>query len=234
MKPRISKVRAEKATNPLKRSDIALLQGNPKRVKQPAEFMDEDHAVIDEYYEITEQFQSQQISLSAVKKSMVRLIKTDEQFLDTYLFQAQIEYDEEDYDEYSRLLWDAYLKALHKVANANGNYPTSLPWGWLENRHIIRALCNFALLQWEQGNIRLSLEIYRKLLASNLNDNIGARYSILAIRLGYNPNYEALFLPESGPVYGLDAKKMDDWFSLNAPKFSEEFADFIENAKQYE
>ncbi len=117
------------------------------------------------------------------------------------------------------------------VANTDGDYPKSLPWGWLENRHIIRALCNFALLQWEQDHIRLFLEIYRKLLASNMNDNIGARYSILAIRLGYGSEYEELFLPDSEPIFGLDAKKMDTWFITNAPKFSNEFVDFLKNAK---
>ena len=117
------------------------------------------------------------------------------------------------------------------VANTDGDYPKSLPWGWLENRHIIRALCNFALLQCEQDHIRLFLEIYRKLPASNMNDNIGARYSILAIRLGYGSEYEELFLPDSEPIFGLDAKKMDTWFITNAPKFSNEFVDFLKNAK---
>ncbi len=234
MKPRVSKVRAEKATKSLKPGDVALLRGNPKRVRQIAEFVGRDHDVMDEYYEITEQFQAQQVSLEETKKALQGLIKNDKQYLDPYLYLAQIEYDQENYEEYSRLLWAAYFKALHLVANANGDYPKSLPWSWLENRHIIRALCNFALLQWEQDHIRLSLEIYRKLLASNLNDNIGARYSILAIRLGYSTDYEALFLPESGPVYGLDAKKMDDWFDTNAPMFADEFVDVREHAKQYE
>jgi len=234
MKPRVSKARAEKATKPLKRGDIALLKGNPKRVWQLAEFTDKNRAVMDGYYEVTELFQAGQVSLTETKQSLRQLIKIDKQFLDTYLYLAQMEYDEENYEEYSRLVWEAYLKAVQMVANIDGDYPRSLPWGWLENRHIIRSLCSFALLQWEQGYIRLSLEIYRKLLASNLNDNIGARYSILAIRLGYGSEYEALFLPVSGPIYGLDAKKMDAWFVANAPKFSNEFVDFLENAKQYE
>ena len=163
----------------------------------------------------------------ATKKSLRKLIKLDNQFLDSYLYLAQMEYDKENYDEYSQLVWEAYLKAVHLVANANGDYPKSLPWGWLGNRHIVRALCNFALLQWEQDHIRLSLEIYRKLLAANLNDNVDVRYSILAILLGYNSDYDALFLSESGPVNGLDTKKMDDWFSASIPKFSNEFIDFL-------
>lgn len=234
MKPRVSKARAEKAVKSLKRGEIALLKGDPKRVRQVAEFMDKDHLVMDEYYEVTEEFQAQQVSLKETKDSLRRLIKIDNMFLDSYLFLSQIEYDEKNDEEYSRLLWEAYIKALHLVANVEGDYPKSLPWGWLENRHVIRALCNFALLQWEQGRIRLSLEIYRKLLASNLNDNIGARYSILAIRLGYGPDYEELFLPDQGPIYGLDAVKMDDWFDVNAPRFADEFVDFLKNAKQYE
>lgn len=229
--PRVSKARAEKATKPLKRGDIALLKGNPKRVRQLAEFTDKNRTVMDEYYEVTELFQAGQVSLTETKQSLRQLIKIDKQFLDSYLYLAQIEYDAENYEDYSRLVWETYLKAVQMVANIDGDYPKSLLWGWLENRHIIRALCNFALLQWEQDHIRLSLEIYRKLLASNLNDNIGARYSILAIRLGYGSEYEALFLPDSGPIFGLDAKKMDAWFDANAAKFSNEFVDFFENVK---
>lgn len=234
IKPRISKARAAKAIKPLKRGEIALLRGNHKRVQQITEFMDKDHAAMDEYYEVTEQFQAQQVMLKETKEVLQKLIKIDKHFLDSYLYLAQIEYDEENYEEYFRLVWKAYLKAIDLVANADGDYPKSLPWGWLENRHIVRALCNFALMQWEQDHIRVSLEIYRKLLASNLNDNVGARYSILAILLGYSSDYEALFLHESGPVYGLDAKKMDNWFNANAQKFSNEFVDFFNNAKQYE
>ena len=234
MKPRVSKARAEKAAKPLKRGDIALLKGNPNRVRQLTEFIDKDRTVMDRYYEVTELFQAGQVSLAATKQSLRQLIKIDKQFLDSYLYLAQMEYDEENYEEYSQLVWEAYLKAVHLVASANGDYPKSLPWGWLENRHIIRALCNFALLQWEQDHIRVSLEIYRKLLASNLNDNVGARYSILAILHGYSSDYEALFLPESGPINGLDAKKIDDWFDANASKFSNEFVEFFEHVSQYE
>jgi hypothetical protein len=234
MKPRVSKARAEKATKLLKRGEIALLKGDPKRIRQITEFMDKDHAVIDEYYEVTELFQAGQVTLAATKQSLKQLIKIDKQFLNAYLYLAQMEYDEENYEEYYRLVWEAYLKALHLVANANGDYPKNLPWSWLENRHIIRALCTFALMQWEQDHIRVSLEIYRKLLASNLNDNVGARYSILAILLGYGPDFETLFLPVLEPIYGLDASKMNDWFDANAPKFPDEFVDFFENAKQYE
>lgn len=234
MKPSVSKARAEKATKPLKRGELAILNGDPKKIKQIVEFIDKDRAIMDKYYDITEQYQAGQLAVSKVKVALRKLIKTDENFLDPYLFLAQIEYDAENDDEYFRLIWDVYLKAVCMVANKHGEYPKSLPWGYLENRHIIRALCNFALLQWEQGHIRLSLEIYRKLLASNLNDNIGARYSILALLLGYNSDYEALFLPDIEPIHGLDAKKMDDWFTEYSAGFPKEFADFLENAKKYE
>jgi hypothetical protein len=34
---------------------------------------------------------------------------------------------------------DAYLKAVKTVSDKNGNWPKALDWGFLENRHIIRA-----------------------------------------------------------------------------------------------
>src|SRR5688572_19533120 len=107
MKPRVSKVRAEKATKLLKRGDIALLKGDPKRVRQLAEFTDKNRAVTDEYYEITELFQAGQLSLTETKQSLRQLIKIDKHFLDSYLYLAQMEYDEENYEEYSRLVWEA-------------------------------------------------------------------------------------------------------------------------------
>ncbi|MBI3624024.1 hypothetical protein HY218_00120 [Candidatus Saccharibacteria bacterium] len=84
-------------------------------------------------------------------------------------------------------------------------------------------------MQWEIGEARLALEIYRKLLASNPNDNVGARYSILALRLGYSPDYEAEFIPDKELAYGLDAAKLNKWFTVNASNFKEEFTAFEQN-----
>ena len=76
MRPRISKARAEKATKPLKRGELAILNGDAKRIKQIEEFVDRDHAATDEYYEIAEQFHDGLITVSEVKATLKKLMKS--------------------------------------------------------------------------------------------------------------------------------------------------------------
>lgn len=226
--PRVSKIRAEKATKKLRPLQQAMLNGNPKRIKQINEFVDKDHKVSMAFYDLTEGYQAVASSPDLVIKDMEKLIKEDPDFLDPYSYAAEAYCQLEDYDKYTSYTYRAYLKALHKVATKDGRYPKQLAWMWLENRHIIRALNNFALFNWDNGDIRLALEVYRKLLESNPADNIGARFSILALRMGYMPNYEDLFLPKIDPAYGLDAGRLSNWFEEGSKKYPEEFAEWLQ------
>jgi hypothetical protein len=65
-----------------------------------------------------------------------------------------------------------------------------------------------------------ALEIFRSLLRTNPNDNIGARYCILAIRMGLGPDYEGRFLVEPGFI---DAEEISRWFEKHSRKFPDEF-----------
>lgn len=226
MKPRASKSRAEKCDQPLKPRQLALLRGNPHRHRPLGEFMDKQRDVSEVYYTFLEETEVKHMTIPGMKKRLRSMINADPDFLDPYLYLTELYYESGDSDSYAKTIYGAYLRALHIVADRNGHYPKRLPWGWIENRHIIRTLSNFALLQWEQGEVRLALEIYRKLLASNLSDNVGARYAILALRMGYNPDYERLFLSDAEPVYGLDAVKMDRWFDKYSKHFPKEFGTF--------
>lgn len=100
-----------------------------------------------------------------------------------------------------------------------GDWPSSLFWGFLENRHIIRTLLNKALLQWEDGNTERALELLRKLLKTNPNDNVGAREYILSIRMGFTFNGFEDRLNKGG-VYGME---LTTWFEEHAPTFPDEF-----------
>lgn len=234
MSARISKKRAEKTLKPLEPSQMAMLRGSPKRLKQITVFVDKDHEVSMDFYNLTEQYELKHPSAAKIINDMDQLIDKDPDFLDPYAYAAEAYYEKEQYDEYMGYSYRAYLKALHKIATKDGVYPKLMQWGWLENRHIIRALNNFALLQWENGNERLALEIFRKLLASNPGDNIGARHSILALRLGYGPDYEELFMPTTAPFFGLDASKLYGWFDSKSIKFPEEFHEWSEATKELE
>ena len=75
---------------------------------------------------------------------------------------------------------------------------------------------------WESGDKKQALEIFRKLLKPNPNDNIGARYNILAIRLGLGPDYEEKFACKDAPGY-MDGSKIWNWFEKHRKKFPDEF-----------
>ena len=81
---------------------------------------------------------------------------------------------------------------------------------------------NYAMLLWEMGETSEAKRIFGQLLASNPNDNIGARYAILAILEGLPSMdaYEAMFETKEGY---LDAMKTDEWFDKNAPKYPGDF-----------
>jgi len=190
-----------------------------KRGKQQNnEFLDKKHSVMMKYYDTLEFSRSDK----QLKREMKSLIEKDPNFYDPYITLAEILFSESKDKEAGALLENGYQLAMTRIVDVKGNFPESLPWLWLENRHIIRIIHSWATKIWGEEKTEEALAIFRKLLHSNLNDNIGARYSILAIRLGLNSDYELEFETEDMPGY-LDAAKVMDWFDKNSKKFMDEF-----------
>ncbi|MBD3254383.1 MAG: hypothetical protein GF383_04780, partial [Candidatus Lokiarchaeota archaeon] len=149
------------------------------------------------------------------------LIKSDPYFFDPYLTLAEIYKAEGNFSSARNLIKKGYQMAVKRIVNHKGDFPEKLEWGWVENRHLIRIIEAWAYILWNDGKNNKALEIFMKLLKSNPNDNIGARYSILAIRMGLDSNYEMEF---ASSIEGfIDAFKIANWFQQNAPQFPEEF-----------
>ena len=206
----------------------AMLNGNPKRTKQVREFIDKDHKISTIFYDFLDEYEVSKPNPKKVIGDMKKLIEKDQDFLDPYSYIAEACYLLENYDEYFSYTYRAYLKALHKVATKDGEYPKQLLWGHIENRHIVRALNNFAQAMWDNEDVRIAIEVYRELLASNPHDNIGARFSILALRMGYLSDYEKLFTTKPKTLFGPDATKLNNWFEKNARLYPEEFTSLPE------
>ncbi|MDI6892277.1 MAG: tetratricopeptide repeat protein [Actinomycetota bacterium] len=191
------------------------------------EFIDKKHEVLDRYYEIaTGELDAAKTEedIREIISDLKELIKEDPTFLDSYNLAADLYRDLDDEKEATKLEKAAYDIALKTITAEKGNWPDQLLWGYLENRHIIRALYRWGLNLWWDGNTEEALSIFRKLLKTNPNDNVGARYSILAIRLGLNPDYDEKWA--LGP--GVDAFKLEEWWNKNYKKFSEEFKEWEE------
>ncbi|MFO8019270.1 MAG: hypothetical protein R6U96_11585 [Promethearchaeia archaeon] len=191
---------------------------NAKRKKQIEEFIDDEHReVASKYYEIFDRH----FLVHDLKRKMKGLIKKDRRYFDPYLMLADILYDEGKIERSRKIRELAFRKAMLRVVNKDGKFPKVLSWGWLENRHIIRAIQQGALLRWEEGKTEEALEIFRNLLKSNPKDNIGPRYDILAIKMNLGPDYEEQF--QSSERGFIDASKIYRWFEIHSKKFTEEF-----------
>ena len=191
---------------------------NPRRKKRIEEFLDKNHSVMSDYYDILEAPTSDE----KLKEVMKRSIEKDPDFYDAYLVLSELE---EDPDTSRALMKEAFERAVQRIADVNGDWPVSMIWGWLENRHLMRALERWALELWEEGNTDEALDIFRRLFHANPGDNQGVRHSILALCLGLGTDWCAPFEIKDGPMAGeaIDLRATSDWFEENAKKFPEEF-----------
>ncbi len=183
------------------------------------EFVDKDRPVCMKYYDICEYDDSIPEGRKFVTKKLKALIKKDPYFLDSYSHLYQILLAEGKAESAIELIENAYQNALKLILDKSGNWPDRLEWGWLENRHIIRAILNKGTDEWMLNNCESALDIFRKLFKANPNDNAGVRFYILAIRMGMSfEEYENKF--NKGGYYDDSSWK---WFEKNQKKFSEEF-----------
>ena len=191
---------------------------NSAKKEQIKEFLDKDHEVMGKYYDILDKEPAEK----KLYEEMQKLIQKDPDFYDPYLIAADILKNKRKTKEARELLYTAYERALRRIVDKEGNFPKRLEWGWLENRHLIRAISAWADELWEQVKTEDALTIYKKLLHSNPNDNIGARYDILAIHLGLGIDYEEKFAVKCTPGY-LSVSELSEWFHKHCKKFPDEF-----------
>ena len=182
-------------------------------------FVDGDHPVIDRYHDLGQRYAASGPT-PALERALRTLIAEDPDYYDPYLMLRDLLRRTNRADEGVALLDTAHDRALARVTDADGNWPRALDWGWLENRHVIRVFLNQAIARWEAGDTETARDLFRNLLRSCPNDNVGARDYLLALRLGMTfAAFERKF--KTGPGY--DALKMLDWFEENSPRFPDEF-----------
>lgn len=195
------------------------------------EFIDEYRDVMGDYYEFCEKCNSGKIqSIGSLKKQIKQLIDKDPDFLDPYILLYDLLKKEGNPQKAQEVLDDAYERAIHLITDRNGNWPDTLEWINLENRHIIRTILNKAIQLWETSDFEGALDLFRKLLKTNPGDNVGARQFILAIRMGMTfDEFEGRF--NKGGYYDME---LMDWFEDNYRAFPDEFGWWEEAVKELE
>ena len=192
-------------------------RANHLRRDEPYEFIDKDRYKVSEmYFEFLESPEQDDIKKSI--KALKIMIKKDSNFFDPYITLHEYYLMDGDFKNAIKIIELGFQKAIDLI-DKNGNFPDILNWGFIENRHIIRIIFNFAMFVWANDeNKEIALSIFMELLKSNHNDNIGARYSIIAILEGFNSqeDYEEHF--ESGNGMGLEYEALEKWFYDSSQK----------------
>ncbi len=203
-----------------------MLITNANRKKPIEEFIDENHAVINEYSAIYDRDMSREETVTLMRK----LIKKDPDFFDSYHTIIEALFEEDKIQEAITLLKEAYQRALTRIVDKKGRWPKRMEWGWRENRHLMRIIETYSIYCWQAGNTQEALTIFRNLLKVCPGDNLGARFNILAIHLGLSySEWYTLFKVENSPVQGLDGIKLYKWFQQHAKKFSDDLHQYIED-----
>jgi tetratricopeptide (TPR) repeat protein len=181
------------------------------------EFIDEEHQIEDQYFKIMDRYSGK--NAQSIIPRLNKFIENDPYYFDSYNSLVDLYYSKGEIEKANKIINQASKKALERILDRKGNWPDRLEWGWLENRHIIRAIVNQAILYWKTEETEKALNLFRNLFRSNPNDNVGARYYILGIRLNISFTDFELRFNKNG-FYDYDIVK---WFDENYKRFSDEF-----------
>jgi len=193
------------------------------------EFIDKDRFKISQrYYEFLESQDADDFKKS--EKILLNLIKKDPFFFDPYTVLHEYYLFEGKGEKAYNLMRKGYKKAMDLIMH-NGKFPDSLPWGFIENRHIIRLLFNYAALLWFNDQKNDAKEIFMQLLHSNPMDNIGARYAVMGILEGFD-SFGKLEERFSTPEGFWDWEKQDDWFMKSIKKHPSVFGWWLQSVEE--
>jgi tetratricopeptide (TPR) repeat protein len=193
-----------------------LREVQEKTIDESGEFVDKNHPIRTQYNEFID---NPPYDIEKAIKKLKYFIQKDPYFFDSYLALHELYYENGMRKKAAEILNEGYQKALGYLKDIEGNLPKKLRWGFIENRHIIRILVNQSMALWEKKKTEEALELFRTILKLNPQDNVGARYYILAIRMN-TPFGEFQNRFDKGGYY--DAS-INEWFSANSNSFPDEF-----------
>lgn len=173
--------------------------------------------VMDIYYDYITNDEAR--TMVEIERRMKAFIQQDPDFLDPYIVLYENHRRRYKTDKAMLILNEAYQRALSMVLDTKGNWPDQLAWGWLENRHIIRTFLSRAEALYEFYFHEEALALYRNILRTDPRDAGGARFQILALRMGMP---RTKFTHDFGRR-DADGMKQHRWFERHHGKFPEEW-----------
>ncbi len=188
-------------------------------------FIDQSRPVAEKFFKMKEEGSS---DLEEVTTRLQQLVQEDPDFLEPYLVLEEVYTETGKHDKATEVLDEAFNRAVNLLSDDEGNWPDEIPWMADENRHIIRTILHKALSEWEHRNWQHALDLFRLLLMTNPNDNIAARFYILAIRMGFTfAGFEDRF--NKGGYYD---SELNEWFDEHVERFPDEFEWWLKKVEE--
>jgi tetratricopeptide (TPR) repeat protein len=184
------------------------------------EYIDRDRFEVNEmYWEFIESEDAEHIEKSI--KILKGIIKKDPDYFDPYITLHEYYLANDESNKAIATLVDGYDRAINLIV-VDGKFPDKLLWGFIENRHIIRMIFNYALLMWRMEDKEQAVTLMLQLLRANPGDHIGARYYIVAILEGFESEeeFEINFMKEDEEY--LDWQQQEAWFQKKVMKYRKE------------
>jgi len=189
------------------------------------EFIDIEHSVQEEFDLLMD---LELKDITRIIKKLQELIKEDPNYFDPYVYLHKLYLELENFSESEKVLLEGYNRALKLILNINDLWPSRLRWTIIKNRHIIRLLETVGIWYWRNNDYEKALNLFRKLLKSDPNDNIGVRYYILALKMNVDYiNFNECL--EEGGFYDCE---IEEWFSQDYKKFPDEFECWIKEIEK--
>ncbi len=110
-------------------------------------------------------------------------------------------------------LLEKWAGACNRIAEKENIFNKVVLWGWQENRPLIRGLFFEANRLWGEGKIADAHELFSKILRTNSEDNVGARYSVKATGEGMTlEEFEERFTYSDADGTYYKNEELQKWF----------------------
>jgi len=155
------------------------------------------------------------VAFQRVFKYLVKIIDEAPDYIPAYeylipMFNRYVMDDE--LEALEQGLEDQYIAACERVAERDNIFTKYVPWGYLENRPLMRGLNFKAHKLWSAGNYKQAHDLFDSIYKCNENDNIGARYPRKATAMEMSiEEFEEKFV-ESGTYGDTYKQEIFQWF----------------------
>lgn len=182
------------------------------------EFIDVSHPEVEEDYDSILEIEGM-VDAEDLILELQDLIDRDPFYFDPVVYLHNLHLDFQHFLEAGEVLLSAYQRALSLILDDDRQWPAKLSWDFIENRHVIRLLEATGRWYWRRKTPEKAMDLFRNLLRTNPNDNLGVRFYLLAIKLGWSFKEFEERLNKNRET----DTSIFEWFEREHSRFPEEF-----------